>query len=41
MNFPAAANFLDAAKAFDKVWYGGLIYKLIKLAIHDGLIHLI
>lgn len=31
MSIPAAVIFLDVTKASDKVWYIGLIYKLIKL----------
>lgn len=32
------AVFLDVAKAFDKVWHNGLIYKLSKLGIPDRLV---
>lgn len=35
------AIFLDIAKAFDRVWHSGLIYKLIKLKMPDKQIHLI
>lgn len=38
---PAAAVFLDIAKAFDKVWHEALIYKLIRLNFPARLIHLI
>lgn len=38
---PTIAIFLNVAKAFDKVWQGGLICKLIDLGIHAVLIHLI
>lgn len=33
--------FLDVAKAFDKLWITGLIYKMIKLNFPHNLIHLI
>lgn len=35
------AVFFDIAKAFDKVWHEGLLYKLIRYEIPDSLIHLI
>lgn len=33
--------YLDIAKAFDRVWHSGLIYKLIQLQVPDKHIHLI
>lgn len=38
---PSAAIFLDIAKAFDKVWHNGLIYKLQKTNVPDRLVHII
>ncbi|GBO32311.1 putative RNA-directed DNA polymerase from transposon X-element [Araneus ventricosus] len=35
------AVFLDVAKAFDKVWPNGLIYKLMKMGVPDSLTRLI
>lgn len=35
------AIFLDVAKAFDKLWHAGLIYKLIKLNFPHSLIHFV
>lgn len=35
------AMFLDIAKAFDKVWINGLLYKLFKFQVPDYIIHLI
>jgi hypothetical protein len=32
------ALFFDVAKAFDKVWHNGLLYKLYKLKIPDSLV---
>lgn len=32
------AIFLDVAKAFDKVWHNGLIYKLFKFGVPDRLV---
>ncbi|GBN21601.1 RNA-directed DNA polymerase from mobile element jockey [Araneus ventricosus] len=34
------AVFIDIAKAFDRVWLEGLIYKMIVMSISDGLIKL-
>ncbi|KFM60720.1 putative RNA-directed DNA polymerase from transposon X-element, partial [Stegodyphus mimosarum] len=36
-----AACFLDFEKAFDRVWHIGLIFKLQKFMLPDGLIHII
>ena len=33
--------FLDISKAFDKVWYGGLIYKLKRNGVTGDLLRLI
>ena len=33
-----AALFFDVAKAFDKVWHSGLIYKLYQLEVPDSLV---
>lgn len=38
---PAAAVFLDVAKAFDKVWHTGLIYKMLQIGFNPRLIRLI
>ena len=38
---PTAALFLDVAKAFDRVWHSGLIYKLYKLNVPDRLVRII
>lgn len=35
------ALFFDVAKAFDKVWHNGLLYKLYKLGVPDRLVHII
>ena len=36
-----AAIFLDIAKAFDKVWHNGLLFKLRRMALPDSLVHII
>lgn len=38
---PTGAVFLDVAKAFDKVWHNGLIYKLYKLGVPDRLVRIV
>jgi hypothetical protein len=38
---PTGAIFLDVAKAFDKVWHSGLIYKLYELHMPDRLVLII
>lgn len=35
------ALFFDVAKAFDKVWHNGLVYKLHSMGVPDGLVHII
>ncbi|KAL1137830.1 hypothetical protein AAG570_009526 [Ranatra chinensis] len=35
------ALFIDIEKAFDRVWHEGLLYKLIKLGIPDGLTNIL
>lgn len=35
------ALFFDVAKAFDRVWHGGLLYKLYQLGVPDRLVHII
>lgn len=35
------ALFFDVAKAFDKVWHNGLIYKLYQLKVPDSLVHIL
>lgn len=40
-NLTSAVLMLDVAKAFDRVYHKGLIYKLIELQIEDILIHLL
>lgn len=35
------ALFFDVAKAFDKVWHNGLVYKLYQLGMPDRLVHII
>lgn len=35
------AVFYDVAKAFDKVWHGGLVFKLYKLDLSDRLVRLV
>ena len=37
---PVFALFLDNAKAFDRVWIHGLLYKLYRLGIHDKLFYI-
>ncbi|KAJ0177653.1 hypothetical protein K1T71_006526 [Dendrolimus kikuchii] len=36
--WPTGAVFFDVAKAFDKVWHNGLIYKLYQLGVPDRLV---
>lgn len=38
---PTGALFFDVAKAFDKVWHNGLIYKLYEMGVPDRLVHII
>lgn len=38
---PTGCLFFDVAKAFDKVWHNGLIYKLYSLGVPDRLVHII
>lgn len=40
-SFPTGAIFLDVAKAFDKVWHNGLIYKLYGMGLPDRLVLII
>lgn len=35
------AVFFDVAKAFDRVWHSGLIYKLYQLGVPDRLVRLV
>lgn len=35
------ALFFDVAKAFDKVWHNGLIYKLHQMEVPDSLVHIL
>lgn len=38
---PLTANFIDIAKAFDKIWNNGLISKLLKAGVPNRLVHII
>lgn len=38
---PTCAIFLDVAKAFDKVWHNGLVYKLYDMGMPDRLVLII
>ncbi|KAA5582515.1 reverse transcriptase family protein, partial [Acinetobacter baumannii] len=38
---PTGALFFDIAKAFDKVWHNGLIYKLYNMGVPDRLVLII
>lgn len=33
--------FFDVAKAFDRVWHNGLLYKLYQMSVPDSLVHII
>lgn len=40
-SIPTGAVFLDVAKAFDKVWHNGLLYKLYSIGVPDRLVRIL